>query len=235
MRLRWGLFFIVPGVVAFAIGLLALAAWAQDSGNRGSTNLDGGLTDAERAAKYGDLRRLSIEQRAQVLTDFLASGRPVKDLPRVPALASYYPPAGGLSEAAASAPLIVRGRVLDQRLVRDEANPGRAQVVSTVAVASSAKGTVASQVEVEQSGWPTLMPDGSYALVVFESDPVLTVGDDVIVFAERVDDRNQRIVPEPFRTLRIVDGRVNANNLSIEMQKLDGSEVSEVARQVGLD
>lgn len=187
-------------------------------------NPEAGLTDAERFAIHTAGIITSATQIADITSDFLDSGRRVSSLRRTSALVSYFGPVLTIDEASGRATSVIRGIVSDQRFEARAAGGG--DVVSTICVTEWLKGErIDSPVKLTQSASISL-DRGEFVLVVFEIDPLVNLGADVIVFMEPASDDNVQSIE--FTGVEVAgDGTVRANSINQHFMEYEGRAVSE--------
>ena len=220
---NYGLLFLVPLVIV-AVIVTSLAIGSAGSGG----DPDVGLSDSARDAKYDDLRATSVAQTSDIVRNFLASGRDVSSLPRLPSLISYDVPLLTPREARDRARRVVRGIVAEQRLEIDASRPGEGKVVSTIRVSETLKGdSQESLASIEQHASLSLDSNGEFVLVVDDADPPVGLGTDVIVFMEASSGDRNRPIPVTSASIES-DGTLHPNEFNPQFAGLHGRPAAEL-------
>lgn len=228
-KTRRNLWFL--GASMLVAGLASFAVFAVRAQNT-YTNPDAGLSDSQRDAKYKTASAASVNNQADVVARFEASGQSLSDLRRLDSTAFYAGSKYDLAGASAVATEIVRGVVEAQRLVGVDGFPAATRVVSTIRVEAELKGGLKpSTIDVEQFGSPQLLSDGTYGLLIDANDPVLVAGTEVIVFAEARTSQN-RFSLLPYKTLTISAGVVSPNPGDANGKMLDGRSADDIVATI---
>jgi hypothetical protein len=219
--------FAIPFILAVGIVISLAVVRAQDGGSA-KTASEAGLTDAQRDELHKTAIARTVDNQIIAVREFIASGVAISSLPRVSFNTSSLGSQYDVSGATAAAVEVVRGKVTKQRLTTLPDQPAVTQVVSTISVTEEIKGHLSlPEIDLVQAGSPVLRDDGSYALAIHDDDPIVTPGDDVIVFAaERAPDG--AFTAMPYKILKVESGLLLPNPYDYKATAINGKSVEEV-------
>jgi hypothetical protein len=220
------------GVVSLAFAALAFAQ-ADPGPKEPLPGPDSGLSDEERKELHEQGRQVSQQRHRAFVEEFVRLGRDPRELEQAPMMINTAGPRPTLAEAAAAAPLIVMGTVVEQRYEFD--STGFLNTVTTLRVENAIKGeTIPEQIEITHPGGPEPMPDGHGVLVVAEAFPPVFVGESAFFFLRPSGGPHpERYVQQPVSgQYPIVDGRTKALDDNPFARDVDGLTVDEFSERV---
>ncbi|MGH2607485.1 MAG: hypothetical protein ACRDHF_00225 [Tepidiformaceae bacterium] len=218
--------------LAVGVGNLVVAGQGQDDDPKANHtpfgDPDGALPDDVRRAKNWALLEDQAKANDEVIAAWNQSGGDARSLPRVHIQAPAAALPETLEEAAGLAEDVVHARV-----TRQEFLPGGFNSVTLEVLGRSGTGRETS-IEVTQMGGPMPAADGSVVLAEAEWDPVLLVGDEVVVFLWKSDGPEAGQLVVPGQNFRVVDGVISGGpEVSPAAGDVVGRDVSGVLADAG--
>jgi hypothetical protein len=188
---------------------------------------DSALPDDVRRAKNWEQIQEQAKKNDEVVAAWNQSGKDPRSLSRAHIQASAVVAPNSLKEAVGYAEDVVHARVVKQEFLPGGYSKATLQVIGRAGVAGS------DTVDVYQSGGPVPTPDGGVVLSEAEWDPVLLMGDEVVVFLWKSKSADLGPLVLPGMSFRVTDGSISGGpEVSPAARDVVGRDVTEVLAEV---